>query len=112
MADRSPLTLDDLNRLKAEGVGSVWQLAFGAGAHRDGEPPWTPDDIRTILANFQALSTGRQPRLAVQVGPSHDPEAAGLWPWGLVTALRPEPGNAFSVKLDHLPARVVEAIRN
>lgn len=93
-------------------MGSVTQPVFGAGDLRDGDQPWSPDEIDCIHANFQALSTGDRPRLAVQIGPSHNPELAGHWPWGLTTALRKEPGHVLAAKLDHLPRKVLMAVRH
>src|SRR5947207_2935543 len=96
-------------RLKARGTGSVPRVAlFGAGLHREGESPYSRQDIADILANFRALSTGASPPLPVLIGLDHVPGGPSV---GRVPALYSEPGGVLAATLADLPLLWARAIR-
>jgi hypothetical protein len=96
-------------RLKEAGVGVVERVPlFGSGLHREGEPPYSRQDIADILANFRALSTGDSPPLPVVIGLDHIPGGPAV---GRVPALYSEPGGVFSARLADLPLLWARAIR-
>jgi hypothetical protein len=106
--DLETLTAEVL-RLKREGVGSVERVEFfGAGLHRDGESPYTREQIETIAQNFRELSEGDDPLMPVLIGLDHVEGGPAV---GRVTKVWVEPGAVLCCSLSDVPRRWAEAIR-
>jgi hypothetical protein len=95
--------------LRAQGVGAVDRVVlFGSGLHREGDEPYTRQDVADILANFQSLSTGPEPRLPVLIDLDHEGAGPRV---GTVTRLWEEPGGVLCAQFGDLPQLFADAIK-
>lgn len=105
-------SLDRLNALAADGFEECWVPLFGAGHHRDGEPPYNRKHVRReILRNFKDFSAGDGPPLPVNLGLGHYASDTAEPTFGRVRDLREAPGGVLEA-LVRLPRRVAAAVKN
>ena len=104
-----------------------WTTIFAVGQHRDGERPWTADDLRAMVANwnlnrgkveppvvpgheeFQALTASGVPGAEFLPPGTGFPENTGVFSLGAVTALRTD-GRTLEAQFAEVPARFAELI--
>jgi hypothetical protein len=108
-ADLEALTAE-LVRLKDQGTGEVPRLVlFGSGRHREGEPPYSREEIAGMVRNFGQFSTGPDAKLPVTIGLDHVPNGPAV---GRVSRLWEEPGGVLACSFAELPALWAQAIRH
>jgi hypothetical protein len=100
----------ELVRLKDWGTGEVPRLVlFGSGRHREGEPPYSREQVAQMLRNFAALSTGDNPPLPITIGLDHIPDGPAV---GRVPELWDEPGGVLACRFSELPLVWAKAIKH
>lgn len=111
------LTLDELNELKREGVGSLARVKlFAVGEHKPGGRVWTAGDMRAAVHNFQRFSEGPGAKLVVPVAVGHEDDQAwvsdtGLPAAGTVSRIEFD-GHTLWGRIADIPSVFAEAIDN